>query len=207
MTAAAVQTPNAPTLPAEPDREVPRRRRAPSLGFVTVCATYLGVAAFLAWGLRAPDLDRVWTLHHQLKVGEIGAPRGQERELLRGALLRHGELAHALLSGAEIGLISAHSDGWITTPEATVIRTSAARERLLRLDVETPRDLLPFEVDVNGGDFRKQLAVTRHGTYDIPLPAPRRPAELIIVRLKGRGLRDDPSVLGVRISFTAEPSR
>jgi hypothetical protein len=207
MTAAAVQTPNAPSLPAEPERKGPRRRRVPSLGFVTVCATYLAVAGFLAWGLRAPDLDRVWTLHHQLKAGELGAPRGKERDLLRGALLRHRELARALLSGGEIGLISAHSDGWITTPEATIVRIAAAHERVLRLDVETPRDLLPFEVDVNGGDFRKQLAVTRHGTYDVLLPAPQKAADLIIVRLKGRDLRDDPSVLGVRISFAAEPSR
>jgi hypothetical protein len=169
-----------------------------------MCATYVLAAVFLAWGFTTPALDRVWTLHHELKIGKLGAPNGSDRKLVQSALHRHGELAHALLPEGEIGLVSAHNDGWIATPEATIVRTPAARARVLRLDVETPRDLLPFTVDVRGEGWRKQAKVAQHGSYELDLPkAPAEP-ELILVRLKGRDLRDDPSVLGVRISFAQE---
>ena len=184
----------------------PRRGRAPSLGFLCVCATYVGVLAFLGYGLRRPDLDRIWTLHHELKIGMRGAPRSSERELIQRTLERHGELAHALLSDGEIGLISRHADGWITTPEATIVRTATAPERVLRFEVETPRDLLPFRIDVSGPDYRRQLEVEQRGSYDLILPAPRRP-ELIVVRLQGRDLRDDPSMLGVHVGFAREGAR
>jgi hypothetical protein len=52
----------------------PGRRRRPSSGFVAVCATYVLAAAFLVWGFATPDLDRVWALHHELKIGKLGAP-------------------------------------------------------------------------------------------------------------------------------------
>jgi hypothetical protein len=111
------------------------------------------------------------------------------------------------LSSGEIGLISAHSDGWLATPAATIVRTPAAKERVLVLDVETPLDLLPFEIDVRGYDWHQRAQVTQHQTYEIALPKPPREPELIVVQLKGRDLRDDPSVLGVRITFAAEPRR
>lgn len=185
----------------------PGRRRRPSAGFVAVCVTYLLVLAFLIWGLVTPDLDRVWTLHHELKIGKLGAPDKSDRKLLGRALRGHAELAHALLPAGEIGLISAHSDGWLATPAATIIRTPKATERVIVLDVETPRDLLPFKVDVHGHEWRKQIQVTQHQTYEIALPAPPGAPELIVVQLEGRGLRDDPSVLGVRITFAREPRR
>jgi len=200
QTSATVSSHTASSLPSTP----PRRRRLPSSGFVAVCATYLVAAAFLAWGFSTPPLERVWTLHHELKIGKLGAPNGSDRKLVQAALHRHADLAHALLPEGEIGLVSAHNDGWIATPEATIVRTPAARDRVLKLDVETPRDLLPFTVDVRGDGWRKSANVTQHGSYELDLPAAHPGPELILVRLKGRDLRDDPSVLGVRISFAQE---
>ena len=171
---------------------------------MAVCATYLLAIAFLAWGFATPALDRVWTLHHELKIGKLGAPSGADRKLLQAALQRHADLAHALLPEGEIGLLSDHNDGWIATPEATIVRTPAAHERVIKLDVETPRDLLPFTVDVRGDGWRKSAKVTQHGSYELALPAAPAQPELILVRLRGRDLRDDPSVLGVRISFAKE---
>jgi hypothetical protein len=172
-----------------------------------VCATYLLAVAFLAWGLSTPDLDRVWTLHHELKIGKLGAPDNSDRKLLGRALRRHRELAHALLPAGEIGLISTHRDGWLATPSATIIRTPRSAERVLVLDVETPRDLLPFRVDVRGYDWRRQAQVTQHKAYELSLPEPPSEPELIVVKLEGRDLRDDPSVLGVRITFANRPKR
>jgi hypothetical protein len=180
----------------------PRRRR-PSAGFVAVCANYLLAAAFLGWGLTTPDLDRVWTLHHELKIGERGMPRGEDRAVMTRALRQHAELANALLAEGEIGLISANDDGWITTPDATILRTPRAQARLLRLDVETPRDLLPFKVEVEGDGWDRHLEIKAQQSYTVALPAPSANAELITVRLKGRELRADPSVLGVHIAFDA----
>lgn len=180
----------------------PRRRRLPSAGFVTLCAVYVGVAAFFAWGLAMPPLDRVWMLHHELKAGRIGAPNERAREVLATSMARHPALAAALLREGEIGLISRHSDGWLAMPEATVVRTSKATERFLVLEIATPRNLLPFKVAVKGHGWSKELEITRHGLRGVPLPALRGGAEVIVVKLKGRELRDDPSVLGVRISFS-----
>ena len=136
----------------------PRRGRAPSIGFLCVCATYLGVLAFLGYGLRTPDLDRIWTLHHELKIGLRGAPRGAERELLERALDRHPELASALLSEGDIGLISRNSDGWITTPEATIVRTRNGRRARAAL---------------RGRDAARPLAVPDRGQRPGPPPAAR----------------------------------
>ena len=44
-------------------------RKHPSIGFAAVCATYILVAVFFFWGFKTPDLDRVWTVHHLMKLG------------------------------------------------------------------------------------------------------------------------------------------
>src|SRR5262245_34008645 len=90
----------------------PRRRRRPTAGFVTVCLVYAAVGAFFAWGISTPDLDRVWTLHHELKSGRLGAPSARDRRVLTRSMERHPELAGALLREGEIGLISSNAEGW-----------------------------------------------------------------------------------------------
>lgn len=180
---------------------IPERRKHPSAGFLAVCATYLGVALFLAWGLSTPALDRIWTLHHELKVGRRGAPKDGELPALRAALERYPSLPSALLQEGEIGLISAHREGWLETPEATVLRTAKARERLMRIEIGTPLDLLPFAIDVEGEGFEQRVQAEDHGVLEVQLPAAQGRAELIVLRLRGKKLRADPSVLNVRVTF------
>jgi len=79
-------------------------------------------ATRLNWGM----LDRVWQLHHQLKTGDVYALTQPDRELLVSAMARHPALAEALLAAGHIGIISAQRDGWIDTPEVTIIRTPRA---------------------------------------------------------------------------------
>ena len=179
----------------------PRKRRRPTTGFVTVCAVYVAVAAFFAWGLSTPDLDRVWTLHHELKSGRVGAPSQRDRSVLIRSMKRHPELADALLREGDIGLISSNMEGWIGTSEATIVRTKRATARQLQLEVASPDALLPITVELQGEGWREQRELAARGVHALTLPAFKGSSELIVLRLKGRAAHADPSVLGVRVLF------
>lgn len=180
--------------------------RWPSPGCLAVCATYLLVAAFFVWGFSTPDLDRVWTLHHELKIGKLLKLKAGDRALVEDCMARHPRLARDLLDGAEIGVISANSDGWIATPTATILRTGQAGEyRSLTLEIQTPRDLLPYRIVVRGRDFEKPREVDEQGRLEIDLPPVPQTPEVIEVRMRGRSFEPDPSILGVRVGFEKQP--
>jgi hypothetical protein len=174
----------------------------PSIGFMAVVLTYGLTLAFFAWGMSTPPLDRVWRLHHELKIGKIYKLEKEDRELLSAAMARHPALAAALLPKGQIGIISAHRDGWIDTPHVTIIRTprSSATLRIV-LDVQTPPQHIPFEIEIDGAGWEKKLVVQARGSLVIDLPAPPAQPELFTLKLKGKELRADPSSLGVRVTF------
>ena len=176
--------------------------KRPSVGFVAVCLTYCLVAAFFLWGFSTPDLDRVWTLHHLLKTGELDRLTPKDREILSDAVVRHESLAGALLNGAEIGIISAQLDGWIATPCVTLLRTrQSGRFHSISMDVQTPQDLMPFSIVVKGDGWKEKLEVKKHGRFEIDMPAPRDAPEIVEVILKGSDFEADPSVLGIKMTF------
>jgi hypothetical protein len=173
---------------------------------VAVCATYVLVAAFFIWGFSTPDLDRVWTLHHELKIGKLTKLKAGDRALLEACMARHAELARDLMDGDDLGIVSAHSEGWIATPTATVLRTEkAGRYRALSLEIQTPRDLLPYRIEVRGRGWSEKLEVTEQGVQEIDLPDPPETPEVIEVRMRGQSFEPDPSVLGVRLGFKESP--
>jgi hypothetical protein len=173
---------------------------------VAVCATYALVAAFFVWGVSTPDLDRVWTLHHELKIGKLKKMKSGDRDRLEACMARYPRLARALLDGEDIGLISAHSDGWIATPTATILRTEkAGRYRVLGLEIQTPRDLLPYDIVVRGRGWTQRLEVTEQGALEVDLPDPPEVPEVVEVRMQGQSFEPDPSVLGVRARFREKP--
>jgi hypothetical protein len=177
-------------------------RKRPSFGFLIVCATYILVVVFFAFGFTTPDLDRVWTLHHFLKIGHIEQLDVEDRVLLDNAIKRHTKLTNALLGGEEIGIISAHMDGWISTPVATLLRTAKAEKfRAITVDVQTPEDLLPFEIKVKAKGWKKEVKLKNHGRIEIELPAVDGTPEIIEVFLTGQEFSADQSLLGVRLSF------
>lgn len=173
----------------------------PSAGFITMCTVYAALAAFFAWGMATPDLDRVWTLHHELKSGRIGAPSDLDREVLIRSMARHPELAGALLSEGDIGLISSNMEGWIASSEATVVRTKRANAGALQLEIASPDTLLPLTVEIEGQGFREEKQLATRGLHQVALPPIRGAADLIVLRLKGQAAHADPSVLGVRVFF------
>lgn len=174
----------------------------PSLGFSIVVATYALTVAFFAWGLSTPPLDRVWQLHHELKIGRVYKLPKDDRALLKAAMRRHPTLASALLDSGQAGIISAHREGWIDTPYVTIVRTprSPANLRLL-FDVQTPLTYIPYEIEIDGNGWERKLAVQARGTLSVELPPPPSEAELITLKIKGDELRADPSSIGVRITF------
>jgi hypothetical protein len=100
--------------------------RAPSIGFVVVCSVYVCTATFFAWGFQTPPLDRIWTLDHELKIGKTWHLSSADLEVLRQGLRDYPGLAEALLNDTEIGIVSAHRERWVETPEVTVVRTAHA---------------------------------------------------------------------------------
>lgn len=180
------------------------RLRAPSVGFVLVCAVYSCTAAFLAWGFQTPALDRIWTLDHELKIGKIWNLSDQDLEVLRSGLREYPGLAEALLSDTQIGIVSAHRERWVETPEVTVVRTAdSGAFKFLELDVQTPKEHLPLRVTIRGESWKHKLSLDESGPVYVPLPPVTGP-ELFTIDFKGKELRADPSILRTRVSFHEE---
>jgi hypothetical protein len=163
--------------------------------------TYSLTLAFFAWGLTTPRLDRVWQLHHQLKTGDVYLLTPADRELLVSSLERHPALAEALLPAGQIGVISAQRDGWIDTPEVSIIRTPRALTQRVLLEIQTPPEHLPYRVTLQGPGWQRELEVQARGALGLDLPPPKALPELLTLRLAGAGLRADSSSIGVRVTF------
>jgi hypothetical protein len=172
------------------------------VGFCLIVLTYSLTLAFFAWALTTPPLDRLWELHHQLKTGSAYALTRADRQLASSALERHPGLAEALLSAGQIGIISAQRDGWVDTPEVTILRTPRATltQRIL-LEVQTPPQHLPFRATLAGSGWQRAVEVQARGTLALELPAPGAVPELLSLKLEGAGLRADPSSIAVRVTF------
>jgi hypothetical protein len=179
-------------------------RRLPSIGFVAVVLTYGSSVAFLAWGMTTPPLDRVWVLHHELKVGKEKKLKPRDRELLESALQRHPDLGSALLPAGQIGIISAHRDGWIDTPQVTIVRTPRSTAGEIALNVQTPPQSIPFSIELSGHGWQRSVEVEARGPLSLPLPAPPEASELLTLTLKGKGLRADSSSLAIQVTFVGE---
>ncbi len=176
-------------------------RKRPSAGFVAVCLTYLCVGAFFIFGFTTPDLDRVWTLHHLLKIGELDTLDDGDKKLLTRAMARHHGLAKNLLDGVELGLVSAHLDGWLEHHRATLIRTpDASFPGSVVLRVESPAELLPLTAVLAGPDWIVTRQVTARGVLELPLPRTAQAPEIMTLVLQGDALRSDQQVmLGVKV--------
>lgn len=167
-----------------------------------VVLTYGLTLAFFAWGLATPPLDRVWRLHHELKIGRVYKLDEDDRDLLLSAMARHPELAAALLPSGQIGIISAHRDGWIDTPRVTIVRTPRSGSTLrIILNVQTPPQHIPYDLELRGTGWEQRMKVEARGIISLDLPPPGEKPELVTLALKGEELRADPSSLGVRVTF------
>lgn len=180
--------------------------RLPSPGLIAVLATYVAVALFFAWALVTPPLERVWEIHHLMKIGELHRLDAGDRAVLARAMAEHEELARDLLDGHELGIISEHLDGWITAPAATLLRTGESRSiEALEIDVQSHDDLLPLTVVVRGDSWEEERWFERRGQVAIPFPPPAGEAEIVEVEIEAAESFADTAVIGVRIHWEGQP--
>jgi len=180
--------------------------RLPSPGLIAVLVTYVAVALFFVWGLATPPLERVWEIHHLMKIGELYRLDNDDRALLEQAIAEHEDLARDLLDGHELGIISEHLDGWITTPAATLLRTGdSGSVAALEIDVQAHDDLLPLTIVVRGKSWKQQRKAEVRGRLVLPIPPPQDGPEIVEVEIEGKQLFADSSVIGVRVDWEGQP--
>jgi hypothetical protein len=172
------------------------RRWRPSLGCWLLVVVHLLAVGFFAWGLSRPELDRVWTLYHSLRIGRMPRLSAEDRRLFDRALERFPRLTPALLDQQPIGLLSEHRGGWLAGTTATILRSPLPEANRLRLEVRTPARQLPLRVEIHANHWRREVRATRPGPVDLELPPAKGP-ELFELRLKGAPERLET----VRVSF------
>ncbi len=188
---------------SEAKRKVPSLKKRPSIAFISVGIVYFFVVLFFLWGVTPPKLDRIWTLYHEIRTGQLTRLKNKQRRMLTEAMLRYPELASDLLDGAELGIISQNRAGWISTTDVVILRTSRAKRfRWLKIEVQTPRDLLPYHLVLRGSGWKIRRKVSAQGRMAIELPEVKGRPELIELQLIGKGLTADPSTLGMHLKFS-----
>lgn len=178
--------------------------KSPSIGFVAIVVIHIAAAVFLIWGFATPRLDRVWQLHHELKIGDVAKLKSDDQTLLEGALRDYPTLAKALISRGDIGVISANRDGWIETPFITLVRTGDAKTGELLLNIETSPEHLPFRIEFEGANWSQDVEITERKEYRVALPPASGVAEVISGNVKGKRFKNDPAILGIQVHFPGE---
>ncbi len=164
------------------------RRALPGGGFVLLVASWGGLAAFLAWGLAEPDLDRVWRIIERADQGaaELSA---EDAEVLGRCIARHPELALARLGDKRAKHLARTSGGWSTGAVSYFLALRETRPGL-RLAVEARcARRYPLIVDVEVADRRCRLVYDADGARQcvVPLPSPGAAERPVLGRLVTRG--------------------
>lgn len=179
--------------------------KLPSLGLVAVVLVHAGLVGFLVWGFREPPLDRVWELSHELHVGKLGTLADRDRDLLLATLARHQRLTEALLSDREVGIVSAHTRGWLETPNASVLVSAKARPPCsMRVSIRAGSQAFPLKVEVSGTGWRRELVVPDAGGAELTFPTSGR-ADIVEVRFARNGSVVDAVHLELGCGKKAEP--
>jgi hypothetical protein len=182
--------------------------KLPSLGFALVVLVNLGLVVFLAWGFRRPPLDRVWELHHALKIGKLGTLDSSDQALLLAAMARHRRLAEALLSEGHFGLVSQNSRGWLETPTATVLKSADAPDPcVMRVEARLPEQAFPVHVDVSGAGFSRRLTLGHASSSELGFPNSKHVAELFEVKTSVNDVGHSGGTFGVHLSFRCAQGR
>lgn len=184
--------------------DVRTAKRPPSVGFVALVIVHIAAVAMLAWASLTPRLDRIWTLHHELKIGKISKLKADDRELLTEAMIDHPTLGKALIARGDIGLVSANREGWIEDPFATLVRTADAKTTTILINVETSPEHLPFSIKFEDSSWKHTLEVTERKEYRVELPPATNQPEVLTVEVKGKRFKADPAILGLQIHFEGE---
>ncbi len=116
-------------------------RLRPGAGFVLLLSVLLLAAAFFAWGLKTPALERVWQMQLELMLGSRDALSARDFALLEGTLTRYPELADNMLEETKGGLISANAEGLVDTGHAVLVRKSSSAPGVLTVTAASDKKL------------------------------------------------------------------
>ncbi|MHC5038335.1 MAG: hypothetical protein ACYTHM_13555 [Planctomycetota bacterium] len=156
----------------------------PSAGFILLFGSVLALALFFLWGLRVPELDRVWHILHELKIGRTQRLTPSELVLLRRTLARYPNLGPSLLDDRPAGLISAHTGGWVETERAILLaHPEAGRDPLVTIHWRPEPDQLQGPVVFDAGGGRTVNVLKGPGSVTLGIPKSLRDGRLIEVRL------------------------
>jgi hypothetical protein len=169
-------------------------RYRPSLGFLLVCLVYIAGVTFIVWGFLQPDLDRVWFLKHELRIGVRGELSAEDIDVLLRSMAAHPDLCEDLTDGAPIAIISAQTSGFLETATAYLLREPDTAASRVTLCCQGPPEAWPLQIrvrtfDREGERLLGKLTFEQAGTHGLELAATHLP-ELIEIRCGGTG--EDP---------------
>lgn len=164
------------------------RRALPGGGFLLLVTSWGGLAAFLAWGLAPPDLDRAWWILARADQGatELSA---DDAALLARCIERHPDLALDRLGDKPAKHLARTPGGWSTAPASHFLAPRGTRPGL-RVAVEARGAARwPLVVDVEAGGARCRLEYPEAGTQEcaVPLPAAEHAGRPVLGRLVVHG--------------------
>ena len=120
----------------------------PSIGFLLVVAVYTAALLFGLWGLQRPDLDHLWFLKHELRVGRRQILDPDDVKVLFRALDRHPELADDFLDGTDIDIISANTEGVLETETAYILRAKGSQAKEMIISCHGADGVWPVRVSL-----------------------------------------------------------
>ncbi len=115
---------------------IPYRKR-PGSGFLLLVATAVCSVVFIAWGLRTPPLEEVWTMHLELELGERQQLSREEFDLFQDVLNSYPDLARTMLDDANSGIISSNLGGVVDLGYAYAVRRSPLADGRLLISTTT----------------------------------------------------------------------
>lgn len=173
----------------------------PSAGFAATLFVYAAAVVLIGWGLRTPELDRVWTLEHALKAGHQSALSTQDRALLRRAFATHPNLAGGLIEGRTMGLLTAHRAGWCSRGAAVLVRLGGV-DTPVDVRIDSSPEGFPVRVELEGFGWRREVSLEEGGVARVELP---KVEEAEVVSVTARGGANGQAPRAFEISFEGNP--
>jgi hypothetical protein len=190
------------------------RFKKPSIGFLLVVAVYSAALLFGLWGIHRPDLDHLWFLKHELRVGRHRLLDPSDVKVLFRALDRHPGLAGDFLNGSDIDIISANSEGVLETETAYILRAKESPAKVMTISCHGADGVWPVQVSLHAmwREGRRKMGdwlLTSPGERRILLDASAEHS-LLEMRFTAEGDLAGPSfgpstALTMRVTFETQP--
>ncbi len=151
------------------------RRAVPGGGFVVLVVSWTGLAAFLAWGLAMPDLDRAWWVLARTDQGETELS-AEDAEVLARCIDRHPAIALERLGDKRLKHLARTAGGWSTAPVSYFLALHEPPGGLRVVVEARGASSWPLAGDASAGGVACRLAYREEGTQECVLPLPSRGA-------------------------------